>query len=129
MIYTQLAWYIRGGACPNPFDSPHLLLGNPSRNPSPYPSDLILYLIGNPSSMSWRESLSTPIPGWLCTDPPPPFLPLPFFPSPTVPHFKCMPSYNDIAISASHSPRCMYYTGKSHSCVIIAITPKRPTHK
>jgi hypothetical protein len=33
-----------------------------------------------------------------------PLLPIPFYLSPTVPHFKYMPSYDDIAISASHSP-------------------------
>ncbi len=35
---------------------------------------------------------------------PPPLSSIPFSPSPTVPHFKYMPSYDDITISTSHSP-------------------------
>jgi hypothetical protein len=70
-----------------PFDNPLLLLGNPS----PYSLELSPYLLGNPSFVSWHESPSTPVPGWLYTNPPP-FLPIPFPP----PH--------DIAISASYSP-------------------------
>jgi hypothetical protein len=52
---------------PNPFDNPLLLLGNPS----PYSLELSPYLLGNPPSVTWRESLSTLIPGWLYTDPSP----------------------------------------------------------
>jgi hypothetical protein len=40
-------------------------------NPSPYSLELFPYLLGNPSSVSWRKSPSTLIPGWLYTDPPP----------------------------------------------------------
>ncbi len=89
---------IYGGACPNPFDNP-LVLENP------YPYSLNTYfLTWNPSSMLWCEFPSTQIPCWLYSDPPPLFLPIPFSPFPTVPHFKYMSSYDDIAISASHSP-------------------------
>ncbi len=41
---------------------------------------------------------------WLAVHILTPFLPIPFSPSSTVPLLKCMPFYDDIAISASHSP-------------------------
>ncbi len=42
-----------------------------------------LYLLGNPSFVSWREFPSTLVPGWLYTDPPPPTPPFPFPLSPS----------------------------------------------
>jgi hypothetical protein len=50
-----------------PFDNPPLLLGNPS----PYSLELSPYLLGIPSFVSWRESPSILVPGWLYTNPPP----------------------------------------------------------
>jgi hypothetical protein len=62
-----------------PFWQPLLLLGNPI----PARLETLSYLLGNPSFVSWRESLSTLDPGWLYTEPPSP--PIPPFPLPTVP--------------------------------------------
>jgi hypothetical protein len=60
------------------------------------------YLLGIPPLRIVRFP-STVVPGCLCTDLPPPFfLPIPL--SPTAPHFKYMPSYEDITMAASHSP-------------------------
>jgi hypothetical protein len=42
--------------------------------------------------------------GCQLTSPPPHLLPIPSSLSPMVPHFKYMPSYDDITISSSHSP-------------------------
>jgi hypothetical protein len=74
-------------------------------SPSPVPKPLLL---------TWSPSLGrgaipvysgTLVPGCLCTElPPPPSLPILFSCSPTVPHFKYVPSHNDITTSASHSP-------------------------
>ncbi len=83
---------------PQSFDNPLLLLGSPSPcslEPSPtYLESLLCVVV---------RFLSALIPGWLYTDLPP-FLPIPFSLSPTVPHFKYMPSYDDITVSASHIP-------------------------
>jgi hypothetical protein len=57
---------------------------------------------GNPSFVSWHKFPSILVPGWLYTDPP--FLTHSLTPLPTVPRLECMPSYDDSAISASHSP-------------------------
>jgi hypothetical protein len=101
MTYTRLAQYIQDQhdirrCTPQPFDNPPLL-GNPypySLNfPFTYLESLLCVVMRFPSTL---------IPGWLYTDPP--FPPIPFSPSPMVPHFKCMPSYDDITISTSHSP-------------------------
>jgi hypothetical protein len=88
---------IYGGACPNPFDNP-LLLGNLY----PYSLKLPSYLLGIPPLCRGAN----PHPLWSqvgCILAPPPFLPIPIFSSPTVLLVKRMPSYDDIAISASHS--------------------------
>jgi hypothetical protein len=83
-----------GGACPNPLiipfclESPPLFLELPS------------YLLGIPPLCCGANSR----PLWSlvgCILTAPLFLPIPFSPSPTVPHFKYMSSYDDIAISAS----------------------------
>jgi hypothetical protein len=95
---------IYGGACPNPFGNPPLL-GNP------YPYSLSSPLTYLESLLSWRKFPSTLIPGWPYTDPP-------FsssFPFPLPQRFPisntCLPtSYDDIEISASHSPIHVHHT-------------------
>jgi hypothetical protein len=90
MIYTWLAWYTEVHA-------PILLL----RNPYPYSLNFPLtYLESLLCAVARIPVHSDP---WLAVYWPPPFLPIPFFPSTTVSHFKYMSSYDDIAISASHS--------------------------
>jgi hypothetical protein len=81
-----------------PFWQPHFYLEIP-----PLPVWRTLpYLLGNPSFVSWCESLSTLDPGWLYTEPPhPPIPPLPFQQFPLL---KCMPSQDYIMILALHSP-------------------------
>jgi hypothetical protein len=69
--------------------------------PAPVP-ELPCYLLGIPP-LPHGAIPSTQIPNWLYTDLPSPFLPIPLSLSPTVPHFKYMPSY-DVTISTSHSP-------------------------
>ncbi len=94
---------IYGGACPNPFDNPLLL-----RNPYPYSlNSPLTYLEIPPLCLGANPVHSDP---WLAVYWPPPFLLNPFFPSPTVPHFKYMSSYDNIATSASDSPKqgCYY---------------------
>jgi hypothetical protein len=101
MTYTQLTryvqgWHYIGGTWHNPLYNPLCL-----ENPSPVPEPLLL--TWNPSFASWCDSR----PLWslvACVlTSPPCFLPIPFSLSPTVPHFKYMPSYDDITTSASHS--------------------------
>jgi hypothetical protein len=71
-------------------------------NPSPVPEPLLL--TWNPSFALWCDS--RPLWSQVACVPTshPLFLPIPISLSPTVPHFKYMPSYDDITTSASHSP-------------------------
>jgi hypothetical protein len=58
----------------------------------PCPLELSPYLLGNPSSVSWRESPSALIPGWLYTDLPPFSSPFPFLPPQRFPFSNACPS-------------------------------------
>jgi hypothetical protein len=100
--YTQLAQYVQGW---------HYTGGtwcNPLYNP-PLPGKSL------PCSWTPLTYLESLLCVWCDSRPlwsqvacvltfPPPFLPIPFSLSPTVPHLKYMPSYDNITTSASHSP-------------------------
>jgi hypothetical protein len=85
----------------SPLDNP-LIIPLGLVNPSPVPEPLSL--TWNPSFALWCNSR----PLWsqvACVlTYPPPFLPILFSLSRMVPHFKYVPSYDDITTSASHSP-------------------------
>ncbi len=88
-------------------DNPFLLPGNPS------PHSLETFPL-----LTWKSLLCVvariPVHSgpWLAVNWPPPLLPNSPFPLPTVPLLECMPSYDDIAISASHSPIHLQNSGQ-----------------
>ncbi len=102
-ICTRLAWYWR--SAPQSFVTP------------PLSWESLPYSLG-PFLLTWKSLLwrgATPIHSdpWLAVNwPSPPFLcsPFPFPLPPTVPHFKYVPSYDDITTSASHSPIQLCYS-------------------
>jgi hypothetical protein len=77
------------------------------------------YLLGIPPLRVVRFP-STLVPGCLCADLPTlSFFPSPFSLSPTVPHFKYMPSYDDITTSASHSPIHLHLQSKKQFIILV----------
>ncbi len=114
-IYGIYGWHYIGGTWHSPLGNP---LDNPPLPGKPIPCSWI------PSTvLTWNPSFACgaiPVhsgPRLLVYWPLPPFLPpRPFFLSPMVPHFKYVPSYNDITKSASHSPIQEYVARKWKTC-------------
>jgi hypothetical protein len=103
MTYTRLARYVQ--------DWHDIRVHNPiplitpfTRNPCPHSRTPFLFT-WNPSFASWCDSRPLrSLVGRILTFPHPICSPFSFPLAPTVPHFKYMLFYDDITISASHSP-------------------------